>query len=703
MGLGAANLRMSAAAPALPDPIDVLLEDGDVATDPKQDVVVIELPDGSVTVNLGGPKPIEKDDKFDANLADKLDDATRGMIASQLIRAIEIDDQSRSEWLATRAEGIKILGLTLEKAGSNASGSAPLEGMSTVRHPLLLEAVLEWQANAQGELLPSGGPVKVRDDGSGSIEGDQLATALQRDMNHYLTNDAPEYYPDTDRMLFLLAMGGCGFKKVYHCPIRRRPVSESVNAEDMIISNAATDMRSAPRLTQRIRMERSTLKRMQLVGAYRDIELATPIAPTQNAVDMAKERVSGLQANSAYDPAEIPRELYETYCELDIPGFEHKGKNGKPDGLPVPYKVTIDVSSQEILEIRRNWLPGDELCLRRLCFVKYPFVPGIGFYDIGLVHMLGNTANAATAGWREGLDAGMFANFPGFLIAKSGVRQNTSEFRVSPGSGVPVDTGGTPIRDAVMPLPYTEMGPAMMALINQIAETGRRVGGTANIAVGEGRQDAPVGTTIALIEQATKVMGAVHKRTHTAQAEELQLLIDLFREDPEAFWRNNRRSMNKWDRATLLKALDNYDLVPASDPNTASSVQRIGKAQTVYQMAKDNPDRFNQDAVYEYVFRAMQLGSATQFMKPAVQQGPDLKTQAEQMTAQAKMLDAKNTAAEIALRSRTTAMDDENRDLDRQTDEKVAAMGLAKAAIEKGTGSEAEQVLSGLQSATATP
>lgn len=300
----------------------------------------------------------------------------------------------------------------------------------------------------------------------------------------------------------------------------------------------------------------------------------------------------------------------------------------------MPYKVVIERDSREILEIRRNYDEADKLCQEKQVFVQYIYIPGIGFYGLGLVNVMGNTTMAATAGWREGLDAGMFANFPGFLYAKTAGRQNTLEFRVAPGSGVPVDTGGMPINQAVMPLPYKEMGPGMMQLISDIVQTGKQIGGTAEIEVGEGNQEAPVGTTIALIEQATKPQSAVHKRIHAAQALEFQLLINLIREDPESFIAALRKPTQSWDPATLVAALNNYDLVPAADPNTSSSAERLGRAQAVYQIAKDNPNKFNQDAVYEYVLTAMNAPAS----RLLAQQDPNAQPQPDPMMLQAQAM-----------------------------------------------------------------
>jgi hypothetical protein len=302
--------------------------------------------------------------------------------------------------------------------------------MSNVRHPMLLEATLRFQANARGELLPSDGPVKVTDSLNETEANDELAEKLERDFNYYLTSIATEYYPDTDRMLLYVGFGGCGFKKVYNCPLRQRPVSESVDAKDLIVSNAATDMANSSRVTHVITMRPSVLKRMQLAGAYREVPISAPSGIVLNPVDRQIADTQGINLTSQ-QTEDRDHTIYECYCELDIRGYQDK-KNGVATGLPLPYRVVIEKDSQQILEIRRNWREDDETKTAKMCFVKYPFVPGLGFYDIGLIHILGNTTNALTAAWREMLDAGMFANFPGFLYRKLMGRQNTNEFRVAP-------------------------------------------------------------------------------------------------------------------------------------------------------------------------------------------------------------------------------------------------------------------------------
>jgi hypothetical protein len=623
------------------------------------EVIRIEHEDGSVSVSIDG-KPLTDSEQagpagwYD-NLVDDIDQGELSRIAEDLLLGIDEDITSRTEWVDDRAQGIKLLGLKIEIPGLGGTpDGAPVEGMSRVRHPLLLEAVLRFQANARSELLPTDGPVKIRNDNNNAdLPQDQLANALQRDLNHYLTTTASEYYPDTDRMLFMLGFGGTAFKKVYFCPLRNRPVSETVDADDLIVNNAATDLDNAKRVTHRVYMKPSTVKRLQILGVYRDIDLSTPKEPQEDAARRAKNDQQGISQGS-FRPDDRDREIYECYCELDIRGFEHRFK-GKETGLEIPYRVTIDVSTREILSITRNYDEPTEDCASplpeaRKTFVKYTFVPGLGFYDIGLLHILGNTTNAITAAWREMLDAGMFANFPGFLIADSGLRQNTNIFRVPPGGGAPVKTGGLPINQAIMPLPYKEPGPAMMNLVQNMAETGQRVGGTSELAVGEGRADAPVGTTLALIDQATKILNSVHKRMHAAQAEEFRLLVECFEEHPESFWQRNRCPAREWDQQTFLKALKDCDLVPQADPNTASQTQRMMKIMGLKQLQQGNPSLYDPIAIDTAALQAMGWSNPQQFMVPPTAMGappPELlekqaKTQADMLKANASMMDAQS-------------------------------------------------------------
>jgi hypothetical protein len=630
----------------------------------------VEHDDGSITISLDG-KPVNDDDEAEraaewfANLVDDIDDMELSRIANDLLRGIEDDLESRREWVDDRAHGIRLLGLKIDAPGISApADGAPIEGMSRVRHPLLLEACLRFQANAGAEMLPTDGPVKVRVDMNGStIEMDELANDLEADLNHYLTDTAVEYYPDTDRMLLMLGFGGTAFKKVYFCPLRGRPVSESVDANDLIVNNMATTLDDARRVTHRVFMRPSTVKRLQILGVYRDVDLITPMPSDPDAVQQEKASQQGLSPDAA-TAEDRDREIYECYCELNVKGYEHKHK-GKETGLEIPYRVTIDATSREILSIVRNYDEPeksrdfdarkgsssnyDVLPRARKNFVKYSFVPGMGFYDIGLLHILGNTTNAVTAMWREMLDAGMFANFPGFLLSDNGARQQTNIFRVPPGGAAMVKTGGVPINQAVMPLPYKEPGPAMFNLVQNMVETGQRLGGTAEQAVGEGKQDAPVGTTLALIDQQTKVLNSVHKRMHRSQADEFRLLVRTFKEHPDSFLAGQSGYRKKWTEAQFVEALHKYELVPQADPNTASQMQRQMKLIALKELQSQNPNLYDPVAIDLAALKAMGWSNPEQFMVPEEkrsQMPPEMMQQLALLKIQKQEADAKSMTAQ---------------------------------------------------------
>jgi hypothetical protein len=678
--------------PRLP-PIDIDLANPGEAVSFQDGAKLTELPDGSAEIDLGGGASKPRSDKFNANLAEEMDDRDLNNIATEILEGIGRDDSSRQEHLEMIAEGMKLLGLVIESNNSSTSSSAPLDGMSSVRHPLLLEACQLFQASAMGELLPAEGPVKVRDDrpnpitppapvpspfsappappasspgagapgpgapppgpgmqpqqppmhpvpqaapmppqGAGAPGGmplppppggvgapppinplignnggppldddkrDEIADALEKDFNHYLTAVDKGYVADTDQMLFKVGFQGLGVKKVYNCPLKRMPLSRSVNIEDFIVSKDVSDLSDAGRITHRIKMPRSTMKRMQIVGAYRDVALGQPTiqSDTSNQVDQIKADISGVQPSS--DPRDIDFEVYECYCELDLDEFAPRHFKGK--GLPLPYKIVIEKESRKVLELRRNWKEDDKECLAKEYFVDFPYMRAFGFYCIGLLHLLGNTTKALTALWREFIDAGMFANFPGFLYLKGAGRQLTNQFRVAPGSGIGLDSSVQDIRQAVMPLPYKSPDAAFTAFVQHVEELGQRLGGTANTLTADIKPDAPVGTTLALIEQASKPIGAVNKRLHNSQQREFQLLVERFRDDPEAFWRFNRRPAMQWEKELFIKALDTHDLVPVSDPNNPTRLHRQAKAEAYRQVVMSAPTMFDpKKAVLKY-------------------------------------------------------------------------------------------------------
>ena len=637
----AATLGMASNIRQEPDPVEeapaediVIIDEGDPnegkrILDNDGNTVRIEYADGSVEIAMDGG-PLEQAQKkkplnwFD-NLAEDIGDTDLSRICEELLTGIEEDLGSRTDWIEQRAQGMKLLGLKIEipQQGGSSDG-APVEGQSRVRHPMMLEALLRFQANARSELLPTDGPVKVRNDSNNSTpQQDLLANCLEMDLNHYLTVVDKQYYPDTDKMLMYLGFGGSAFKKVYFCPLRNRPISETVDANDLIVNNAATDLQTALRITHRSMMKPSTVKRFQILDVYRDVPLSTPSEPQSDALKEEMKALQGLSSSMSMNPDDRDREIYECYCELDIPGYEHT-KKGKPTGLKIPYRVTIDVSSRQILSIVRNFYKETEALPEAIQhFIHYVFVPGFGFYGIGFVHILGNTTNAVTAAWRELLDAGMFSSFPGFLYSDAGARQNTTIFRVPPGGGAKVNTGGMRIQDAIMPLPYKEPSGALMSLAQNMADTGQRVGGTAEADVGEGKRDLPVGTALALIEQQTKVLNSVHKRMHSAQAQEFQLLVRCFKEHPDSFWQRIRNPAYPWDEQTFLNALNDCELVPQADPNTASYSQRIMKIMALKQLQQQNQSMYDPLAIDRVAIQALGWGNPDQFFAPpSAQQQP---------------------------------------------------------------------------------
>lgn len=662
------------------------------STDDDKNIQTIELGDGSVVINLvpyGQPIDVQASDdeprRFSENLALRMDESELNAISAELLDGIRQDEESRKEVLTTRQKGIKLLGLQVEEPrGDTGTSSAPLEGMSTIRHSLLLEAATTFQAGARAELLPSEGPVKIRNNspigapssppgqppqGLGEQPLDELAEALQLDMNHYLTVTASEYVPDTDRMLFTVGFSGDGFKKLYHDPLKRRPVSISVDPEDLIVSNMATDLESCGRVTHRVRMRKSVLRRMQLVGAYRDVTLQqAAVAEVPDAVKQEIAEVVGAKPEPVR-PKDVDYTLYECHCELDIDEFAPDQFKGK--ALPLPYRVTIEKDSHQVLEISRNWKEKDVLCQPRQNFVQYPFIPALGFYSLGFLHLLGNTTLALTAATREMLDAGMFANFPGFVYAKQVGRQLTNQFRCPPGGGVAIDLPvGSKITDVIMPLPYKEVGPAFPAFLQHLEQNGRQLAMVANSPVAEGKQDAPVGTTLALIEQNTKVLGSAFKRLHIAQSREFKLLKELFEEDPQAFWRHNDKPRKLWTKAQLLAALSKYELVPVADPNNPTSLHRMAKAAMLKTLQTANPQIYDPIAVDRRILQMAAIDPEGLFKGPAPQ-GPDPMMMLMQARMQMAQLQLAIKDKELQIKAATAAMQQQGKAADRSSQERI--------------------------------
>lgn len=555
------------------------------------------------------PETPKRPSRFDDNLADG---ANLAGLASDLIEGIESDDKSREGWIANYNAGMELLATRLEDVASSAAMGGG-KSVSRVRHPLLLWAVVKSQSMARAEMLPAAGPVKVMTIGKTDEATRERADALESDLNAYLTVGAPEYYPDMDRGLFLLFYGGVIFKKIYRCPWRDRPVSEVVSVPDLIVSQEATDLDNAVRVTHRITMPPSLMAKFLEDGVYSDIPVGEPAGqPTSTDQKIAAQ--SGIAATTDR-PKDKPHTIYECYTDLDLSVYGIK----QPVKRPLPYRISIERDARQILEIRRNWKDGDKNYRRRKRFVKFGLIPGFGFLDYGYLHLLGNHTRALTALWRLVIDAGMFANFPGGLRVR-GPRSDTNEFSPAPGEFVPIDTGGLQdIRSAIMPMPYKDPSVVMLNMIQQLAGDGQQLAGTADVEVGEGRANVPVGTVMAMVEQQTQVMAACHKRLHASQQEEFLVLKDLLQEDPGALVRHNPNPVREWQASAEL---DDLDLVPASDPNIPSRTHRLQQWYGLMQMAQaGGPALFNLQEVAKEGIDTLGYSDGERFLANPAQAG----------------------------------------------------------------------------------
>lgn len=680
-------------------------DDGDdkatnIIVDAKTGHVTTYNDDGSVDIDTDPEAENERkgpiETEFNENLAKHMSLDDRAALGAAIFEGVQNDLKTREDFEEIFSKGIDLLGLKMEAASSQATSEGTV---SRYFHPLLLETTVKYQANFIAEMLPASGPVKVRDDQpedpqqqppnpnnpAEMIQAQQeknrdiIAENFETDFNHYLTVTATEFYPDTDRMAFVQGFCGNGFKKQFHCPIRKRPVSESVPPQDLIVSNNASDLYNALRVTCRTKLAASTLKRMQLNKTYLNVSIPTP-QPTVERVQQKIGDTEGVDKTPQL-PSDYEHTMYETMVDIDLRGFEHTvNKNdefdpkGEPSGLPLPYLVTVERDSQTVLAVRRNWREEDTEFKKRVNIVHYPLIPGLGFLAYGFVHLLGNTTRALTASTRLMIDAGQFSCFPGFLMAKGGSKQQSNDMRISPGTGKEIDTMGKPIGDVVMKLPYNPPSEALMNLIKQAAEDGMRLGGAAQIPVGEGRADVPVGTMLMAIEQTTKVMGAVHKRNHMAMQQELKNLRDLFIEDPTALSRLATKPKRQWTVATEFA---DKDLVPASDPNVPSQMHRIMIATALVQAAGTpvGMQIYDQMAVHERAWRVIGVTDTGSLFKPPSQGGPSpeqQQAQAElalkQQELQQKQQDSQIKVTEQARKAQETLLDQNFRQKEQSAD-----------------------------------
>jgi len=576
-----------------------------ITVDSATGAVIVEDGDGGATVDLNPQKGGAQSEGFDENLALDLDDDELSRISADLLEGIEADIQSRSQWEQNLSNAMTQLGLQPEKRSN-----IDLDTISKCRHPLLLECVLDFWANFVAEFLPSDGPVKIKTDNEDDPNASDEAEELEDAFNHYLTVTATEYYPDTSRGGFRIGFIGGIVKKVFFCGLRQRPVSESVYLEDLIVSNDATDLDNAKRVTHRMMYLNQDVKGMQVAGMWRDVVLGDATDP-DSAVKAKIAQIQGTQPNASR-PEDKQHTIYECHTKLIIDDSKAKKINAK--GLPVPYKVTIDKDSRQILAIYRLWRDGDDLFRKRQQFVPWFYAPGLGFYPIGNAQILTNDISMLTAMWREMADAGMFANFPGFLYLDSLGRQDTNRFRIPPAGGQPIKAPpGMSIQNAIMPIPYKDISAGLLGFAKQVEDAARKKAATVKVPVGEGRTDVPVGSMLMFIEQATKLVQAVHKGLHSAQKREFELLKELFVEDPEALTKfNDDPKQQTW----TSEQLKNHNLAPASDPNTPSHLHRLSIALALFMMAQQAPGLFNLQEVAERIFKVLHISNPESLLAP---------------------------------------------------------------------------------------
>jgi hypothetical protein len=646
--------------------------------DPQTGGLWVPTSEGGLELADNWRTPESESKSHTGNLAIGMDSVTMGALADEVCRGIEADYRSGAEYRDMTAEAVLMLGIKLYKPGEGGT-DAPMEGMSSVRNPLLLDCVIGFQSDTMGEMLPASGPAKIRNDGDERI--DPLADALEQDFNHYLTVTATEYYPDTDRGLFSVGHIGGIVKKVYTCARRKRPVSECVYLKDIIVNSEATDLDNAIRVTHQTTIIAQDLQAMIDEKIYAPVALGSPVYDPDVVTRAGAEQLGVQLSQPELDP-DRPHTIWECYTKKKL--FD--------DEEASPYRITVDKDSRQILEIRRNWEEDDKTRKPLKVFVMWPYLlTSLGFYPLGLFHLLCNTNMALTACWRMGQDASMYGNFPGFLYAEGFGKQQTNLVRVPPGSGAPVQTNGQPIQQVVMPLPYKGLEATMIPWIEQMQAVGQKLGGRAEIQVGEGRQDAPVGTTLAMIEQAMKPVAAVAKRLHTAQAEEFKLLLRLFRKDPEAFWRDNPSPAHPWDEQKLLAALDQFDLVPVSDPNTPSQMHRVAKALMVFQMAQAAPTLFEPPVTAKWLLSQIKVDPVAAGLKTPEKYASDMAAQQQAMAQQAGAQGKTTSPAELASKEKIAGMKAQSDQTDAQL--KLQEQAAEAATAEKEIQARAQEAL----------
>jgi len=529
-----------------------------------------------------------------ANLAEVLDDDVLGELSSDIRAKFREDVESREDWEEAIAKGLGLLGINYEDR------SEPFLGASGVTHPLLSEAVTQFQAQAYKEMLPSGGPVKTQILGSPTKETEDQAQRVEDFMNYQITEIMEEYDPDTDQMLFYLPLTGSTFKKIYFDETKQRAVSKFVPAEDMVVPYSASDLRTAERVTHVVRMSYNDIRKLQVAGVYRDVELSeTGDGDDEGAIQERADELLGLRPNYSDDSYT----LLECHIDLDLEGFEDTDMEGNPSGIMLPYIVTIDQNSGKVLSVVRNFREQDPLKRKRQYFVHFKFLPGFGFYGFGLLHTIGGLSRAATSILRQLIDAGTLSNLPAGFKAR-GVRIRNDDEPLNPGEFRDIDVPGGDLKNSIIPLPYKEPSATLAQLLSVVVDSGKRFAQVADAKIADVNSQAPVGTTVALIEQGSKIISSIHKRLHYGQKQEFRMLAEIFSENPVPY----PYFVGNVPPETMQADFDGrVDILPVSDPNIFSMSQRLSLAQTQLQMAQAAPQMHNLREAYRRMYDALDI------------------------------------------------------------------------------------------------
>jgi len=582
-----------------PQGLDALTEEPMIEIEMEPEIEITEL---EIDLN---PKASDKDDSFDDNLAEYLGEDVLEELASELASDFDDDVGSRKDWMQTYVDGLELLGMKIEER------TEPWEGACGVYHPLLSEALVKFQAETMMSTFPAAGPVKTQIIGKETPEKKAAAVRVQDDMNFQLTDVMTEFRPEHERMLWGLGLSGNAFKKVYFDPHMDRQVSLFVPAEDLVVPYGASNLETSERVTHVMRKTENELRRLQVAGFYRDIDLGDP----DNVLDEVEKKIAekmGFRATS-----DNRYKLLEMSVDLDLPGYEHE-EDGKKTGIKLPYIVTVEKGSSKVLAVRRNWEPDDETYQKRQHYVHYGYVPGFGFYYFGLIHLIGAFAKSGTSLIRQLVDAGTLSNLPGGFKAR-GLRVKGDDTPISPGEWRDVDVPSGTIRDNLLPLPYKEPSQTLMALLGQIVDEGRRFANTADLQISDMSANAPVGTTLAILERTLKVMSAVQARIHYSMKQELKLLKGIIAAyTPEDYNYQPTEGSRKAKRSDY----DNVDVIPVSDPNASTMAQKIVQYQAVMQLAQQSPQLYNMPLLHRQMLDVLGIKDASKLVPMEEDQKP---------------------------------------------------------------------------------